>query len=141
MANTFSGSALYAEWIYGGGTVVLSGQQRSVQLTPSINLHNATAGDDADEDYLTGTKDATISYAGVMPKVGDDPSYIDVEDALVEGTSGTLIFGPEGTATGKRKYTIPAISQGPQMNFPYNDIVEISNEFQKSGSPLARATY
>lgn len=141
MSNKFSGSALYMDWVYAGGTVVLSGQQRTVSITPSVDLHDSTAGDDADKDYLAGVKDAVISYQGVMSAVGDSPSYTDVEDALVEGTSGTLTVGPEGTAVGKRKYTVPAISQGPQMSFPYDDIVEIANEFQKSGGALTRTTY
>lgn len=140
MANKFSGSALYIEWVYSGGTVVLSGQQRSVQLSPSIDLIDGTAGDDADKEYLNGPKDATVSYSGLMSKIGDSPTYTEVEEAVVEGVHGTLLFGPEGTTTASRKYTIPAIAQGPQINMPYDDAVEISVEFQKNGA-LGRGTY
>ncbi len=140
MANKFSGSALYMEWVYSGGTVVLSGQQRSVSLSPSVDMHDATAGDDADKVYLPGTKDAVVSYQGLMSQIGDSPSYTDVENALVEGTQGTLVIGPEGTQSTERKYTIPAISQGPNLNFPYDDVVEIACEFQKSGA-MTRGVY
>lgn len=130
----FSGSALVCKWIYSGGTVTLSGDQRTVTITPSINLINATAGSDADEAYILGTKDATASYSGVAQQGGTA-----TEDALIEGTQGTLEIYPEGNTSGKRKYSMPAISMGPRYNFPYADVVELSVDFQKNGA-LARTT-
>ena len=140
MANKFSGSALYAEWVYSGGTVVLSGQQRSLSLSPSVDLLDGTAGSDADKEYLAGVKDATVSYSGVMSGMADSPTFMAVEAALAEGVSGTLYFGPQGTTSTYRKYTVPAISLGPSITIPYDDVVEISNEFQKNGA-LTRGTY
>ena len=56
--------------------------------------------------------------------------------ACVEGAQGTLIVGPEGTATGKQKITIPAISMGVTWNQPYNELVTIDSPFQESGARL-----
>ena len=140
MANKFSGSALYFQWVYSGGTVLLSGQQRSVTITPSVDLIDGTAGDDADKEYLSGVKDATVSFAGVMSAMADSPTYAEMEAALVEGNAGTINLGPEGTASTKRKYIIPAISLGASIAIPYDDVVELSNEFQKNGA-MTRTTW
>ena len=131
----FSGSALSCSWIHSGGTVALTGDHRTVTISPTIGLAKATAGSDADEQYLATVKDAVVSWAGVVQSAGTA-----LEDALIEGKSGTLIVGPEGTASGHRKYTIPAISMGPKMNFPFSDVAEMSVDFQKSGA-LTRGVY
>jgi hypothetical protein len=131
----FSGSALVCNWVHAGGTASLTGDHRTVSITPTIGLAKRTAGSDADEGYLVTVKDATISWAGVVQAGGTT-----LEDALIEGKSGTLIVGPEGTASGKRKYTIPAISMGPKMNFPFDNVVEMTLDFQKDGA-LTRGTY
>jgi hypothetical protein len=110
----FTGTNLVAQWIYSGGTVTLV---------------DATAGSDTNRSYLATIKDATVSINLVAQTGGTA-----LEAALVEGAVGTLIIGPEGTASTKRKYTIPAISQGAKLNFPYDNIVEISCDFQASGA-------
>ena len=131
----YSGSALYFGWIYSGGTVVLSGDQRSVGFTPSVEFADTTAGSDARKGRLVTVKDAAVSYAGVAQSAGTA-----LEDALVEGTQGTIILGPEGTAAGHRKYTIGAFSQGAKFNYPYSGVVEITCDFIGDGN-LTRGSY
>ena len=130
----FSGSALVVKWVTTAGTVDLSGDYRTLNLDPSINMIEATAGSDTDKVYLPSVKDKKVSYTGVFQSAGTA-----TEDALVEGTYGTLTIQPEGTATGKRKYTIPAYAQGGKFNWKYNDIVEINCDFQGSGA-MTRGT-
>lgn len=125
----YVGKNLYAQWVGSVSTVTLEGDFRTFSLKPSIALVKATAGADADEVYLATVKDAQMSWAGVAQTGGTV-----LEDALAEGVEGTLIIGPEGTVTGKRKWTIPAISLGAQFNIPYADVVEITCDFQKSGA-------
>ena len=54
--------------------------------------------------------------------------------ALAEGNSGTIIYGPEGTASTKMKMTIPAISLGAVLNVQYTNLTEISCNFQQNGA-------
>jgi hypothetical protein len=131
----FLGSAVVFQWINPAGTLALTGDHRRVSISPAVDLYEKSAGSDADKTYLPGIKDATVSYEGVQQSAGTA-----TEDALVEGTEGTLIIGPEGTASGKRKYTIPAISMGANVEYPYNDVAILSCEFQKSGA-LTRSVY
>jgi hypothetical protein len=124
----YTGSALYMTWIHPAGTAVLSTDYRTVSTAPTIGLVQSTAGSDAANTYLTTVKDGVISWAGVDQTAGT-VLYV----ALKEGTSGTLIIAPEGTASGKPKETIPAISQGAQRNIPYDNVVELSCSFQQNG--------
>lgn len=124
----YGGTALYAAWVNPGGTVVLSADYRTISYNPSVDLVEATAGSDTAKTYVAFQKDGKVSYSGLMQAGGTALS-----NALAEGTGGTLIIAPEGTATGKQKITIPAISLGANFQWPYNGLVEISCEFQQNG--------
>ena len=56
---------------------------------------------------------------------------------FVQDAEGWKDLGPEGTAATKRKYTLPAFSQGGKFNFAYADVVELACDFQGNGT----ATY
>ena len=127
---TYAGSALVMQWIYSAGTVVLSGNFRTFSTSPSVDLYEATAGADTHKSYLPGVKDQTIQV-GLVQQVGGTVLML----ALREGTQGTLVVGPEGTAVTKLKETYPAISMGPNLNQPYNNVPELSVTFQQTGAP------
>ncbi len=129
--TAYAGSSLYTQWIHPGGTTVLSGDFRTFTLTPTINLYDETAGADSHAQYIPGLKNATCSFSCVQQASGTA-----LYTACTEGTQGTLIVGPEGTATGKQKITIPAISMGVTWNQPYNELVTIDIPFQESGARL-----
>ena len=127
--TTITGENLYVQWIYSGGTVVLSGDYTQFTYTPSVELLDESAGSDTDRTYVPRLKDKTMSLSARHQAAGTA-----LFESLDEGTSGTITWSPEGTATGKRKYTIPAISQGASMNIPYANLVEISCTFQGNGA-------
>ncbi len=132
----FAGSAMYLAWVYPGGTVTLQGDFRTFSWSPSLNWIDATAGADTFEELLPsfGTG-ADITCTMVMQAGGTA-----LLAALDRQTAGTLIYGPEGTATGKVKYTIPATSAGPQFSQPYNDVVELTASFRQTGAET-RSTF
>lgn len=125
----YTGSALYATFISSAGTAVLNTDYRTLNTDPTIGLVKSSAGSDADETYLTTLKDGKYSWKGVAQAGGTV-----LESQLVEGLSGTLTIGREGTASGKSKETVPVISLGAKFNYPYDNIVEISCDFQKNGA-------
>ena len=124
----YAGSALYVSWVYSGGTVALTGDFRQFTYTPSVDLYEATAGADAAKTYLPGVKDGQATFTAVMQAAGTA-----ISNALLEGTEGTLTVAPEGTASGKQKMTLPAIALGATYSIPYNDVVELSANFQQNG--------
>jgi hypothetical protein len=127
--SEYTGKNMVFQWIYSGGTVNMQADFRTVNLSPTIDFADSTAGSDARRKRIPTIADATVSYSGLAQQGGTA-----VEDALAEGTEGTIIFQPEGTAAGKRKYTIGAFSQGAKTNLPYADVVELSNEFLGNGN-------
>jgi len=126
---TITGKDLYLTWIYSGGTVVLSGDYTQFTDTPSVELLDESAGSDEYRTYVPRLKDSSYAFSARHQSGGSA-----LKTALSAGNSGTLIYHPEGTASGKSKSTIPAISQGAALNFPYANLVEISCTFQGNGA-------
>lgn len=125
----FTGKNAVIQFVYSGGTIDLAADYRTLSKAPSIGMVDASAGSDADRTYLTTLKDGTYSWGGVVQAVGTA-----IRTALVEGVTGTLIIGEEGTAAGKPRESVPVISMGAQYNIPYDNVVEISCQFQKNGA-------
>lgn len=119
-----AGSTMVLQWIYSGGTISFAGEQRSVAWTPSVETIDTTAGSDTVRTYISSFKSATASLALV-----DQTNAAGTASALDAGVRGTLVIGPEGTATGKRKITFPCMSQGAKYTWPYDGIAEISCDF------------
>lgn len=131
----FTSSAMVVEWIYSGGTVSLGADHRTVDWQPTTDFADSTAGSDTTRTRLATIKDATAAYQGVGQTGGTV-----VAAALAPGTPGTLIIGPEGTASTKRKITFPCFAQGAQYSFPYADVVTLSCSFVANGA-WTDATY
>ena len=125
----YSGSAVYMNWVYSGATVLLSGNQRTVSISPTVDFIDTTAGSDPRRTRLASIKDVSASIS-LLAQTGGTA----LEDALAEGNHGTLNVYPEGTASGKRKYIIGAFSNGAKLNLPYSDVVELTCDFTGDGN-------
>lgn len=113
-----------------GGTITMTADSRSVSYAPEVDLVEDTAGPDTAKTYLASVKSGKADFSGV-----DQSGSMAVwSTALLEGQSGTLVIGPEGTATGKQKMTIPAICMGANLTWPYNDICELAVSWQQNGA-------
>lgn len=132
MAEFYGGSASI-QWVYSGGTAALNGNYRQVQYNPEVELLEITAGADAAKSYLAAQKSGQVVVSGLID-TGGTIGNVAGTAALVEGTGGTLILGPQGTATGLPKYTVPAICLGIQHNYQYNAVSEFSITFQQNGA-------
>src|SRR3990167_1678302 len=130
MANEFVGSALYAQWITSAATIQLNTDFRTWSYTPSIAFIDATAGADTAVQRVVSFKDGSVACDMLML---DNMASATVA-AFVEGQVGTLIWGEAGTAAGKQKVTLPAISMGITRNSPYNDVVTLSIGWQQNGA-------
>jgi len=126
--SAFAGSALYLGWVYSGGTVQLETDFRNFSWTPTLNWIDATAGADSYEELLP-SYGTGVEIPVTMVLQQDGTALL---AAIARQTAGTLVYGPEGTATGKQKYLIPATSSGPQFNQPFDDIVELTANFRQT---------
>jgi hypothetical protein len=111
------------------GSVDMSEYQRGASFSPTGKVDVVTTGTATAESRMVGVKDFTASYKGLWQSVGTA-----VEVSLAFGVLGTIYMGPEGTSTGMRKYTLPVISQGPQVNLQYDGVTELNVSFVGNGS-------
>jgi hypothetical protein len=137
IANRYTGQNLYAEFICSAGTIALSGDQRSLTVDREVDVVDVSAGSDTDKSYLATLKDGTAEI-----EVMDQASVAatGLEAAMPEGTSGTLIYAPQGTASTKPKRGFVAIVQSLSVEYPYSDAVVYTISFQKSGTLLFSGT-
>lgn len=116
----YSGKNLYWNFVHSGGTLVLSTDYRTLEITEAAKEIDTTAGADAYASVLAGAIDSTWS-AEYLEQTAGTANY----GTLTPGLAGTLTWGPEGTTSGKPKYTAAAIllSHGP--SYAYGDTVTI----------------
>ena len=86
--------------------------------------------------YIVGLKDATISLSGLFD------ATVDAILGAVVGQTATLSYeySPEGTASGKVKYTGEAILTNYALSSPVGDVVAYSADLQCSGA-VTRGTH
>jgi len=130
MANEFAGSALYATWVWSGGTVILNTDFRNFNYAPTIDFIDSTAGADTARQRINSFKDGSLRVT-ILGKTNDGTA---VYTPLAEGTGGSVVWGPAGTASGSIKHTLPAISMGVTENVVYNDVVTYDVTFQQNGA-------
>ena len=59
---------------------------------------------------------------------------------LAEGNVGTIWIQPAGTSSPNPKLTVPAISQGVAYSFPYDNVVEVTVNWQQNGTRTEAAS-
>ena len=125
----FVGSGAYITWIYSGGTVVLSGDYRSIKPSEEVKVADGSAGSDT----------AMVKY----PTLADGKTSIELVqqtggtvlfNSLAPNTTGTLIVGKEGTASGKPKATIAAFVAKREEDIQYDDVVVLNVDFEHQGA-------
>lgn len=110
------------------GATVLSLDYRTFEETHENATVEASAGADARRSYLSTLIDGRLSLEYV-----DQAGGTVIWAALAPGTSGTLEWGPEGTATGKPKNSVEALVMSRNRTFAYDDVATVAVEFQLSG--------
>lgn len=123
-----TGKDLYVA--FNGATLAGVGKVVSRSFDPQyqIDTVDSSAGDQTSKTYLTALKDGTATmslvYEGSQNYMG----------SLVVGTYGSLVWGAEGTATGKPKGAVMAYVTSANKAIPYNDIVTLEVSWQFSGN-------
>jgi hypothetical protein len=109
-------------------SVVLSTDFRTFKEGNTADMIDKSAGADARHTYIAALADG--GYDMDMLIDGTGPFV-----ACLPGTEGTLIFGVEGTASGKPKTTVVAVASKRERSFAYNDLYVMSVSFQPSAQP------
>lgn len=130
------GKNAYIQLDNSAGTLTsLTSISNEVSYSQSIETAETSVFGTSAKTYITGQNDATISISGLF----DATSASVIEgtiDALIAGTnaSATLVFGPEGNGTGKKKITCETIVTSYEISAAVGDVVSLSVELQRTGA-------
>lgn len=115
---SFAGTTIHADF-------------REFTASEEIDLVDASAGADVAKTYLTALEDGTASLT-LLDQTGGTAATA-MWQLMDKGVSGTLIWAPEGTVATKPKHSVVAIVSSRERSIPYDDVVELTFEFQFSG--------
>ena len=119
----------------------LSGISNNIDYPESIGTGETTSFQQTAKTYVVGLTDATFSVAGTY----DNTLAATIRAAIASVVNGTnpsltIEYGPQGTATGKPKYTFEAIPTGISFSDPVAGVGTFKLDFQRTG-PTTDATY
>jgi hypothetical protein len=129
----YTGKDLIASWVTSTGTTTFTADYQKFSWSPSIEKFKTRASSEAAETYITGATDFTATLDALAQTSG---TALTAQCAL--GQIGTLTVQPEGTATGKQKFTLPCmVDKYPLTDFMFNDLVHINVNWQGNGTYTA----
>ena len=129
----YTGKSLYVKF----GPTVLSSRFKSYNESDEAGLVDKSAGADTRRTYLATLQDGGASMELLQESLGTA-----IWAAVAAGTEGTLEWGPEGTASGKPKYTVDAIIKSRKRNIIHDDVVKVSLDIvYNTGTGVTSATY
>lgn len=132
MAYAHGKDAVFKVQDSGGTTRDLSAYLTSITYDPNADVAEVSTLGDSSKEYLAGLKDATITIEGKYDPAANGPD--DVLNGILGGASRTFEFHPQGTATGKPKYTGSLICTGYSVNSPLEDASTFTATFQVTGA-------
>lgn len=135
MGNKYTGIDLVVRWIYSGGTVDVTADRRTFSTSEQVDDADATAGTVTYMDHLPTFTDATATLEVLDNTTTGAAGGTAIWTALAPRTSGTVEWSPQGTASTKPKWTAPAYIANREREMPYDDVVNITYEFQLTAQP------
>lgn len=108
-------------------SVTLDADYRKLTTNEEIGMVESTAGGDTNKTYLTTIKDGKATLE-LLNQSGT------VDAGVTVGTEADLVWGPEGTDTGKPRKTVNAILKSINNENAYADVSKLKLEFQFSGA-------
>ena len=120
----------------GGSLTDISSYVNNVDFPETADVAETSVLGASNKTYIVGLKDATIGLTGFFDATADA-----IFGAVI-GQSATLSFeySPEGTASGKIKYTGECILTNYALSSPVGDAVAYSCDLQVSGA-VTRGTH
>ena len=115
------------------GTVSVAGQGRSFEITQSADEVDVTTYGSTDKEFITGFVDRSATL-----EILDDSASQTVKNAFAPGSTGSLVWYPQGTTAGKPYGSIgTAVVTGADQSYPYDDAVLVSVTMRLNGAVTA----
>lgn len=112
------------------GAIRLSSGFNDSSLDRSVDTAETSVYGDSDKRYLAGLRDATFALKGNFSSTHAKR----LEGMLGNSTGGYVIYAPESTASGRRKYKGSVIISSHKVASPIGDKVSIETEMQWTGA-------
>ena len=128
--NRYRGNNWFGQWVYPGGTVIISGDQTEFTVDRNTQQIDATAGSETDRAYLNGLGDAKFTLK--IYETGAAGSALAA--ALKNGVAGTLIYGTQGSTAGLPKFSHAANVSNHKADVKFDDKVMLDISFQGTGA-------
>jgi len=113
-----------------GSTVTMSSGLNDAGLARTVDTAEVTTFGDNDKEYLAGLRDATVSVSGNFTSTQSE-TWVGL---LGHSTSPVFVYGPEGSASGARKYTGSCIVTAYDETSPIGDKIGSSISLQMTGA-------
>lgn len=84
--------------------------------------------------YIPGLKDGTLSVSGLYDKTTTTGPVFILEAIYLANAAVTCVWNPAGTTTGNYAYTFSAILTSLDISSGIGDAVQVSAEFQATGT-------
>jgi predicted secreted protein len=119
-----------------GSLTDISAFVNNVDFPETADVAESSVLGASNKTYLVGLRDASISLSGLFD------ATVDAILGAVVGQTATLSYeySPEGTASGKIKYSGEAILTNYALSSPVGDVVAYSADLQCSGA-VTRGTH
>jgi hypothetical protein len=115
--------------------VDLSPITNTCDIPRSVATAETTHFGDVGKEYIAGLEDSTVSIAGLFDSVLDGTISAAI-DSVMNGTNANLKleYGPQGSATGKIKYTLNWIPTNYTVSTPVGGVATFKLDGQRTGT-------
>ena len=113
--------------------VTISGTQRTFEFEHEEEQIDASAGADTYRTFIPSMRVINPKMEAIME---DKASGSAVQNVLDIGQEGTLVWSPEGTASGKPRWGITARVSKAAQTMPFDDVHGISVEWVNTSQAL-----
>jgi hypothetical protein len=119
---------------------VLTAFVDSVDVNHSVDTAESTTMGAEAKTYLSGQSDCTISIAGKYDSTAATGPDVILQGLIGLETTSSFEAGPEGSTTGKVKYSGECFLTSYVISAPVGDIVSFTADFQATGA-VAKGTF
>jgi hypothetical protein len=112
------------------GAVRLSSGMNDSSLDRSVDTAETSVYGDGDKRYLAGLRDATFSIKGNYSSTHEKK----LTAMLGNSTGAYIIYSPESTAAGRRKFKGSVIISSLKIGSPIGDKIGVEAEMQWTGA-------
>lgn len=112
------------------GTVNVSGQGRQLEISQSADEIDVTTYGSDDKEFIVGM----LEREGSLEILDDDTNSL-IRTKTAPGSSGSLVWFPQGSVSGKPRFDVgTAVVREQNLSYPYDDAVMMDVTLRLSGA-------